>query len=220
MRNPIFISAVLLTLFLASSCKMEKRLYRPGYHVEWTKSNKTDKKSVENPDQAEEYTSVETAEILPDQPAPTPQKPATERASTPESDQTTVKIRKDPEMIASTQDLGEELAPRPTSNNFARVKNEGEWMQAQTVGSEHTRKTMESLGIAGFIIGVVGWFVPILGLAFVMMILAVIFGAVSLGKINREPNKYMGRGFGITSLILGIIGLLILLLLLSSNTED
>jgi uncharacterized membrane protein len=71
----------------------------------------------------------------------------------------------------------------------------------------------EGLGIAGFILGIVGWFTPYLG--FIMCLLALIFGAVSLGKIVRNPDKFKGKGFAITALIMGILGILINILLVS-----
>jgi hypothetical protein len=46
-----------------------------------------------------------------------------------------------------------------------------------------------------------------------MCLLALIFGAVSLGKISKNPDKFKGKGFGITALIMGILGVLINILL-------
>jgi len=76
------------------------------------------------------------------------------------------------------------------------------------------QRKVEGLGLAGFIIGIVGWFMPF-GIGLVMCLLAIIFGAISLGKISNNPEKYKGKGFAITSLILGIAGVGILLWLLS-----
>lgn len=59
----------------------------------------------------------------------------------------------------------------------------------------------EGLGLAGFITGLVGLFV----LGIVLGIISIIFGAISLGKISKQPEKYKGKGFAITSLILGIL---------------
>jgi uncharacterized membrane protein YidH (DUF202 family) len=63
------------------------------------------------------------------------------------------------------------------------------------------RKT-ESLGIVGFIFSILG-IIPIFGLPF--GILAVLFGALSLKKINRHPERYKGRGVANASLIIGIL---------------
>lgn len=71
----------------------------------------------------------------------------------------------------------------------------------------------EGFGLAGFITGLVGLF--IFGILFGLI--AIIFGAISLGKINKNPDRFKGKGFAITSLILGIIdvvGFLIVLALI------
>ena len=73
-----------------------------------------------------------------------------------------------------------------------------------------TRKTVK-LGLAGVILSVLGLF-PFFGLPFA--ILAVIFGAVSLKKINRNPELYKGKRRATTSLILGILGIAISAVLL------
>jgi hypothetical protein len=70
----------------------------------------------------------------------------------------------------------------------------------------------EGLGLAGFITGIVGLFVASIPLG----IIAIIFGAISLSKINKNHHKYKGRGFAITSIIMGIVDVVTMLLILSS----
>jgi hypothetical protein len=67
---------------------------------------------------------------------------------------------------------------------------------------------IEGLGLAGFILGLGGLFV--LGIPFGL--LALIFGAISLSRINREPGRYRGRGFAIASIVLGIVDIISILL--------
>jgi hypothetical protein len=59
----------------------------------------------------------------------------------------------------------------------------------------------EPLGIIGFIAGLIGLFIAGLPLG----ALGVIFGAISLGKIKREPSRFKGKGIAIASIIIGII---------------
>jgi hypothetical protein len=59
----------------------------------------------------------------------------------------------------------------------------------------------EPLGIVGFISGLVGLFIAGIPLG----ALGVIFGAISLGKIKREPARFKGRGIAIASIIIGIV---------------
>lgn len=81
------------------------------------------------------------------------------------------------------------------------------------LNKKNDERKNEGLGIAGFVLGIVGWFTPYLG--FIMCLLALIFGAVSLGKIVKNPDKFKGKGFSITALIMGILGILINILLVS-----
>ena len=55
----------------------------------------------------------------------------------------------------------------------------------------------DGLAIASLVLGIFG-FIPVCG------ILAVIFGAVSLSRIIRNPMKYKGKGFAIAGLFLGV----------------
>lgn len=70
----------------------------------------------------------------------------------------------------------------------------------------------EGLGLAGFITGFVGLFIASIPLG----IIAIIFGIISLSKIRRDPHRFKGRGFAITSFILGIIDVVAMLILLGS----
>jgi hypothetical protein len=76
--------------------------------------------------------------------------------------------------------------------------------------SEPERK-IEGLGLAGFIAGIAGLFV--LGIPFGLV--AFIFGMISLTRIKKSPSKYIGRGYAITSIVLGIIDVLGVIILIS-----
>ena len=79
-----------------------------------------------------------------------------------------------------------------------------------------TRKT-EPLGKVGLIFSIIG-FLPVIGIPF--SLLAIVFGAVSLHKINRHPERFKGKNIATTSLVLGILSIVIwglLILLLSAG---
>jgi len=84
--------------------------------------------------------------------------------------------------------------------------------------NESNNVVIEPFSLTSFILGIIGWFVPYVGL--LMVILALVFGAIGLSRFANNPNQYKGKGFAITGLILGILGtaiLLIALVLASSN---
>jgi hypothetical protein len=80
---------------------------------------------------------------------------------------------------------------------------------APSMGGTAPKKT-EGMALAGFIGSLVGLFIMGIPLG----IMAIVFGFVSLGKIDRHPERYKGRGFAIASIIIGavdVIGMLIVL---------
>jgi hypothetical protein len=72
-------------------------------------------------------------------------------------------------------------------------------------GNYQHQKT-ERLGLTGFILTLIAWVLVYAGF---LCILGIIFGAVSLHKINKHPERFKGRGFAIVSIILGIVGIII-----------
>jgi hypothetical protein len=78
-----------------------------------------------------------------------------------------------------------------------------------TTTDNNTEKKVEGLGLAGFIAGLGGLFIA----GYILGAIAVIFGAISLGRIKKNPNKFKGRGFAIVSFIIGIIDIVALVIL-------
>jgi len=101
---------------------------------------------------------------------------------------------------------------------------------AKTKG--HKTKRIESFGLTGFILSVLDW-IPIIGLLFplsaaswmffvglLFAIIAVVFGAVGLGRINRNQGRFKGKGFAIASIFIGILAFvssIIILIVAISN---
>jgi hypothetical protein len=83
--------------------------------------------------------------------------------------------------------------PVPTYNNNTVVKTEG-------------------LGLAGFVASLVGLFIAGIPLGAI----AVIFGGISLSKINKNPQKYKGRGFAIAALIIGLLDVVATIILMAT----
>jgi hypothetical protein len=94
-----------------------------------------------------------------------------------------------------TKDIISPSAPAASSNTSAQAP-----IKADSVNPH--RRT-EPLGVIGFILGLIGLFISYWGLLFA--ILAIVFGAVSLHKIKKQPDLFKGKAFGIFSLMLGIV---------------
>jgi hypothetical protein len=89
------------------------------------------------------------------------------------------------------------------------IVKEKQRLDGQKEAAPADNRKVEKLGLAGFILSIPG-LVPIVCLP--LAILGVIFGALSLRKIKRNPALYKGRGFAIASIVLGVLGILGILL--------
>jgi hypothetical protein len=68
------------------------------------------------------------------------------------------------------------------------------------------------LGIASMVLGIVGVVVPCFWILQIPGVLAVVFGAVALSQLKKQPEKYTGRGMAVAGLVLGLVALVIMLL--------
>ncbi|MGD0341389.1 MAG: DUF4190 domain-containing protein [Bacteroidales bacterium] len=78
-------------------------------------------------------------------------------------------------------------------------------------GKSGDQRQTEGLGMAGFAIGIAGIFV--IGIPFGL--LAVILGFISLHRIKKNPDRLMGRGYAIASVVLGIVDIAVIIVLLA-----
>lgn len=60
----------------------------------------------------------------------------------------------------------------------------------------------DGLAVAGLVTGIVGLFF----LGIILGTLAIVFSAIALKRIRREPETRTGRGLAIAGLVLGIVG--------------
>lgn len=98
--------------------------------------------------------------------------------------------------------------PNGTRDYFTSEKS-----PAPSMGGTAPVKT-DGMAVTGFIGSLVGLF--ILGIP--LGIMAFVFGTISLGKIQRHPERYKGKGFAIASIIIGaidVIGMLIVIAAMS-----
>ena len=72
-----------------------------------------------------------------------------------------------------------------------------------------------SLGVASFVIAIVGLFVTFF-IPFALQIISLIMGHIALSDINNNPQKYSGRGLVVASLVINycVIGLSLTLIFL------
>jgi hypothetical protein len=209
MKNIYFILAVII--LFAQSCTIQKRQHLPGYHIEWnTKDSHSEVQREKKPEQAldiAEHDVVLAAEVA---------------AQPLEQEIQTIGTVAE---IAKSRDLEEETA---SVNGNSKAKNHSDKLTKQRFtfpSSIHSpvkllfggikpedKPRTDGMSIAAMVCGILSFFVPILGL--VLAILAIIFGGVGLGRTNRDP-ELKGRGMAVTGLVLGILGMLFVIMVLT-----
>lgn len=94
-----------------------------------------------------------------------------------------------------------------TKDIFTSIENKENKVEQTKIEPDNynvDNRKSEGLGIAGFVISLVDCFLPY-PYSLVLGAIAFIFGVVSISRINNYPKKYFGKGFGIISILLGLV---------------
>jgi len=209
MKNIYFLLAALV--LVVQSCTIQKRQHLPGYHIEWNTNDSHSevrqertglnaKHNTTHDDDAFSATYEETEpqrELL-----ALSQHPAIESPNVSEEKTHT-------QQVGQSTKKSESIRKQRLTFPFSIHSPAKLLIGSKTPDDE--RRT-DGLSIASMICGILSFFVPVVGL--VLAILAIVFGGIGLGRTNRNPDL-KGRGMAITGLILGIIGMLFVILVLT-----
>ncbi len=69
----------------------------------------------------------------------------------------------------------------------------------------------KNVSVGGMVCGIIGFFIA----GIIMGTIAIVSGIVGLNKIRKYPNRYKGKGFAISSLVLGVIDIVGLIIILA-----
>jgi len=75
-------------------------------------------------------------------------------------------------------------------------------------------KRTSGLAVAALVLGILSIALLCIIIGFIPGILGIIFGAIALGQIKKEPQVIQGRGLAIAGIITSIIGILFSILLI------
>jgi hypothetical protein len=202
MKSQLLYACVLACSVFISSCAIEKRHYTGGYHVEsfWNgqvestilnrsafgKSNGLALSARDNAAIAELLVQPDTVRLRSTVLSEERNQLNTETAvdSVSREKQLTEKF------VLNVQQAEEHLIPAP----------------------DPEKRSLESMGFLSALVALIGFFVPVGAIFF--FISAIIAGSYSQKKIRENPEKYMGRGFGLVGFLLGVFGLITILWIL------
>ena len=84
---------------------------------------------------------------------------------------------------------------------------------ASSFYDNYERRETESFGITGFVASMIGGVLMLTligaGYAVIMAPIGIVFGAISLGRIKKHPEKYKGKKLAKASIILGLIEIIV-----------
>ncbi|MFH0841635.1 MAG: DUF4190 domain-containing protein [Bacteroidota bacterium] len=104
-----------------------------------------------------------------------------------------------------------------SKSNIAFNKNSNKLIKSYAASykadlqQQTTTRKIEPLGLAGFISSLVG----LLVFPFIFGTVAIVFGAISLGKILKYPDRFRGLGFAIASLVIGVVDIIWVLIVVA-----
>ncbi|HEX8517357.1 MAG TPA: DUF4190 domain-containing protein [Bacteroidia bacterium] len=207
----ISFTTVFFVLFLGS-CSVNKRVYRDGYHIEWNHS-----KDIAKHPQAETDAppAMEQEIAAADAPVEEPAEASMDNAGAPVVPPSEAK----PAAAEQKKNILSRIIKEDTPEEEELIRS-GSKATAFKSGFKKGIKLMMPdaeghtlrLAIASFVLGLISLF-AYYG-AFVLGVLAIIFGAISLRKIKNSAGAYRGSTFAWIGLICGIVSIAIALIIL------
>jgi hypothetical protein len=201
---------VLILILFLSSCTIEKRVHRKGYHVEWIHSHNKTSENEQKQMEKQEVTELNAAKkqnglIV---------KKEEQHNLKEEFQIDTVTHKKN---IVYVKETWKELtSPAPVQHLYDQSKefksDQSPFVRQNSAApSSNKTKEIEKMGLWAFIFVVVGLFVStLLGLA--LLVMALLLSISSLIKILDNPDKYSGKGFTIFALVVSLITIILIVL--------
>ncbi len=201
----------MLITILLSSCSIEKRVHLSGHHVEWFHEGKSNR------------------DIQQDLNANRPDK------TTSKSTETTSKSLNS-ETVSSSEETLNFSQSQEAQDNFVQQKSNSTMRKhcpgqkgssEKTIGHNISNPVFNPISntpidssnqpvtngkaLTGFICSLAGLF----AFGSIFGTIAIIFSAIGLSKIKKDPIKWKGKGMAIAGLVIGIVDIIASLLLLA-----
>lgn len=209
MKKILLIPYTLLFLvFTLGSCSVDKRVYRDGYHIEWNHA----KNNVKKAEPAGDVT-ASIGEALPQENVIPGSQENAVSAAVPEQEITSAPVEKRQAEPQKKKGLISKIIKDDTPADEAKI-NAGSKAAAFKSGFKKGVKLLMPaedsrilpLAIASFVLGIIS-LVAYYG-AFVLGLLAIIFGVIAINKIRNSGGAYRGNLLSWIGLICGIIAII------------
>ena len=219
MKKTTFFIVLCTCLLFFQSCTIDQRVHRKGYHIEWNGHR------CEKP-----KTLAYKAETSPEIKASAHQ---TEKVLVPEMDETSELQTENPipASITHAKNDGASIGQSKEKQLQRNLGFRNPFEQTATLGNQPTLKPgdvdpekpivqrIHELALLGSMFGIIGIFVGG-GMGILVLMLAILCGLIALRQINNHPEKFRGSGFAIAAILLGIVGTMLILILVSLSLVE
>ena len=195
---------------------MEKRVHVSGYHIDWSNrthnSNKQELVSNDNEKQTEKN-QIGTVEQSENEINTIDNSPTV----TDDNIITSVDNQQLTQPNTTLNDTVYDLLPTiinkpPAEEKQTKPSFKAEFKKgAKMILANGGEPRINGMALTGFILSLVGLFI----FGFIFGVLAIIFSAIGLAKIKKDPAKWKGKGMAIAGLVIGIVAILAWLIILA-----
>jgi hypothetical protein len=189
---------------------MEKRVYTSGYHVAWKNGKHNSNKHTENEKQIvrNQTVKVEQTFTASNNVGKTSAWILIEDNISVSADKEQIILPKKEKInLLSSNKVTTADEEKQTEPSFKSEFKKG----AKMLLANGDEPKTNGLALSGFICSLVGLFL----FGFILGVLALIFSAIGLGKINKDTSKWKGKGMAIAGIIIGIIDIVAWLIILA-----
>lgn len=206
MKTKTILIGIVYAILLISGCTVEKRLFQPGYNIEWKKKKVSEKDAVESTihmTKSQQPTELLVETTLESNVMPETEKPNPEHITEPELPESMAKPITPSKTPATVV---------PVENKHHKTTSPVHPKSVKEAWETEERKEFELFGVMSFglyfcslAMAVVSIFalnaLPTIVIACFMILLSFIFGIISVKEYRRNRSRYRRNFFGYFGLI-------------------
>jgi len=217
MKNIRICLILLISLFLAQSCTIQKRIDKKGFSLNWNSKNKNSELGRLNKLKSDESFNENLVTLSEDQNLSIIE---SENANQLEQTLLDVDYTTDGNTSKKTIQNEQKVVEVDDNNSLtgkilitdAKINNESAPITDKENETNDDVKT-SGFAIAALVCGILALFTTLIG-SIILATLAVVFGLIAINKISKNPTKFKGKGMAWAGYIIGLVAVLIWTLIL------